>query len=147
MAIDFGSLGPEAQRQILRKLGQTTGKPKTNKYHAQKDARGSIKFDSKREARRYDELMAMLRAGQIRDLKLQPQFTLQESYITPEGERIRAIRYVADFSYEIDICGEDGRKARRTIVEDAKSRATATQLYRNKKKMMQEKYGIDVKEI
>ena len=57
-------------------------------------------FDSKKEARRYDELMAMLRAGQIRDLKLQPQFTIQEAYTTPEGQRVRAIRYQADFSYE-----------------------------------------------
>lgn len=55
------------------------GKPK---YGSQKAERGTIRFDSQKEARRYDE---------------QPQFTLQESYLTEGGERIRAIRYTADF--------------------------------------------------
>lgn len=142
MAIDFNSLGPDAQKQILRKMGQTTGKPRANKYGAQKDTRGRITFDSKREARRYDELMMLLHAGRIRNLKLQPQFTLQESYRTPDGARIRAMRYVADFYYEV-LNGERWEP----VVEDVKSRATATQLYKNKKKIMREKYGIDVQEV
>lgn len=57
-----------------------------------------IPFDSQKEARRFIELRSLLKAGKIRNLKLQPQFTLQESYVTPEGERVRAVRYVADFS-------------------------------------------------
>lgn len=65
------------------------GKPK---YGSQKAERGTIRFDSQKEARRYDELMVMLRGGIITDLRLQPQFTLQESYLTERGERIRAIR-------------------------------------------------------
>ena len=52
------------------------GKPK---YGSQKAERGTIRFDSQKEARRYDELMVMLRGGIITDLRLQPQFTLQES--------------------------------------------------------------------
>lgn len=143
MAVDLSRLSEDAQRQILRKLGQTKGKQKENKYHARKDSRGAIRFDSQREARRYDELMLLLKAGDIRKLKLQPQYTLQESYITPEGERIRAIRYVADFCYE----RRDERDEWTLIVEDVKSRATATQVYRNKKKMMREIYGISVQEV
>lgn len=143
MAIDLHSLSEDAQRQILRKLGQTKGKPTANKYHARKDSRGAIRFDSQREARRYDELMLLLKAGEIRRLKLQPQYTLQESYVTPDGERIRAIRYVADFSYERR-CERDEWAL---IIEDVKSRATATQVYRNKKKMMREIYGISVQEV
>ena len=52
------------------------------KYHNERAKRAGIRFDSQKEARRYDELMVMLRAGIISDLRLQPQFTLQESYIT-----------------------------------------------------------------
>ena len=69
------------------------------KYHNERAERNGIKFDSRKQARRYDELMVMLQAGIISDLRLEPQFTLQESYITETGERIRAIRYTADFSY------------------------------------------------
>lgn len=103
---------------------------------------------SKKEARRYDELMAMLRAGQIRDLKLQPQFTIQEAYTTPEGQRVRAIRYQADFSYkrptEPDCTGEVHWLR---VVEDVKSRATKTRVYEIKKKLMREKLGIEIQEV
>ena len=73
---------------------------KDTKYHSTPAERAVVRFDSQKEARRYDELMVMLRAGIISDLRLQPQFTLQESYITETGERIRAVRYTADFSYK-----------------------------------------------
>ena len=85
-AADLQRMGPEAQRQVMEKLG-IVGKTKAPKYHNQPDSRGSLRFDSKKEARRYDELMLMLKAGQIRNLRLQQQYTLQESYITETGER------------------------------------------------------------
>lgn len=87
---------------------------------------------------RYDELMVMLRAGIISDLRLQPQFTLQESYITEYGERIRAIRYTADFSY---------RFGNKFVVEDVKSKPTRTKEYLRNKKFMRSKFGIDIQEI
>ena len=80
-AADLQRMGPEAQRQVMEKLG-IVGKTKAPKYHNQPDSRGNLRFDSKKEARRYDELMLMLKAGQIRNLRLQQQYTLQESYIT-----------------------------------------------------------------
>ncbi|MBR6738807.1 MAG: DUF1064 domain-containing protein, partial [Oscillospiraceae bacterium] len=97
-----------------------------NKYHATKTerklAKGVYVFDSKKEAERYDELMLLLRAGKIRKLKIQPQFTLQESYVTEEGERIRAIRYTADFSYERRTkLDADGVIFWPKVVEDCKS--------------------------
>jgi len=107
-----------------------------------------VDFDSKKEARRYDELMAMLRAGQIRDLKLQPQFTIQEAYTTPEGQRVRAIRYQADFSYERATepdCNGEIHWLR--VVEDVKSRATKTRVYEIKKKLLREKLGIEIREV
>ena len=102
------------------------------------EKRAGIKFDSKKEARRYDELMVMLRSGIITDLRLQPQFTLQESYVTETGERIRAIRYTADFSY---------RFGGKLVVEDVKSTATRTKEYLRNRKMMRSKFGIDIQEV
>ena len=92
--------------------------------------------------------MLLLQAGKIRDLKLQPQYTLQESYITPEGERVRAIKYVADFSYERPTLPDCNGVVRwLPVVEDVKSKATKTQKYEIKKKLMRERFGISITEV
>ena len=138
-AEDLARLSPAAQRQIYQKtLAEQRKRATKKKFNNVPTKRNGIKFDSKKEALRYDQLMVMLRAGEISDLKLQPQYTLQESYVTPEGERVRAIRYVADFSY-----WQKGE----FVVEDVKSKATATAQYKLKKKLMQERFGISVKEV
>lgn len=108
------------------------------KYHNAPTERAGIRFDGRKEARRYDELMVMLRAGIISDLRLQPQFTLQESYVTETGERIRAIRYTADFSY---------RFGGKLVVEDVKSKPTRTKEYLRNRKFMRSKYGIEIQEV
>lgn len=108
------------------------------KFGAIKEDRGKIRFDSKKEARRYDALLVLLAAGAIAELKIQPEFTLTEAYTTPEGERVRAWRYRADFSY---------KRNGVLIVEDVKSSATRTRVYINNCKMMREKYGIEVQEV
>lgn len=118
--------------------GAAAGPKKGTKYHSTPAERAGVRFDSQKEARRYDELMTMLRAGIISDLRLQPQFTLQESYVTETGERIRAIRYTADFSY---------RFGGKLVVEDVKSAATRTKEYLRNKKFMRSKYGIDIQEV
>lgn len=152
MGIDISSLSPWAQKQIAEKLAAENvrraemaqeAKKGGGKYHSVPTGRtaqngAEIRFDSKKEARRFDELMLMLKAGKISDLKLQPQFTLQEAYTTPEGNRVRAIRYQADFSY-----WRDGAE----VVEDVKSKATKTRVYGIKKKLMREKFGIEIREI
>ena len=138
-AEDLARLSPAAQRQIYQKtLAEQRKRATKKKFNNVPTKRNGIKFDSKKEALRYDQLMVMLRAGEISDLKLQPQYTLQESYVTPEGERVRAIRYVADFSY-----WQKGE----FVVEDVKSKATATAQYKLKKKLMQERFGIRVQEV
>lgn len=109
-----------------------------NKYHARKTTVDGITFDSEKEARRFGELKLLLRAGEIKNLKLQQDFTLQEAYTAPDGERVRAIRYVADFTYE-----ENGE----IIVEDVKSRATKTRVYEMKRKLLREKYGVKIREV
>ena len=69
----------------------------------------------KKEARRYDHLTLRQQAGEIHDLRLQVDFTLQEAYTDQEGRRVRAIRYRADFTYR----ERDGR----LVVEDVKKQA------------------------
>lgn len=85
-----------------------------NKYRNKKIVVDNIKFDSILEARRYNELKLLLRAGKIQDLKLQPRFLLQEGF-KKNGKTYRKIEYVADFMYI-----EDDK----TIVEDVKGFAT-----------------------
>lgn len=167
MPVDVRDLPPAYQAQALRKLMEQERKKgrgvlpspapaapeKASKYHNQKDERAagsgvSIRFDSKKEARRFDELLAMLQAGKIRELKLQPQFTLQEAYTTTEGVRVRAIRYQADFSYErITEPDRHGEMRWLKVVEDVKSRATKTRVYAMKKKLMKERFNIDIQEV
>ena len=156
MGVSIESLSPWAQRQVLQKLTAAEAQKKAareSKYHNQKDERSagsgaSIRFDSKKEARRYDERMAMPRAGKIRDLKLQQQFTLQEAYTTTEGVRVRAIRYQADFTYQKpQFVDRDGEWIWGLVVEDVKSRATKTRAYAMKKKLMQERFNIEIQEV
>nr|DAM84564.1 MAG TPA: Endonuclease [Caudoviricetes sp.] len=58
---------------------------KPSKYKAQKTRRGKLTFDSKKEAERYDALMLLQKAGEIRGLKLQVRYCLQEAYTTFDG--------------------------------------------------------------
>ncbi len=144
---DLSHLSPDAQRQIAEKMGGRK-QSKNSKYHNQPDTRGGIRFDSKKEARRYDELMLLLKAGKIRNLKLQPQFTLHEAYKKPSGETVWAIRYQADFSYERPTEPDvNGQVYWVPVVEDVKSRGTKTAVYTMKKKLMLDKLGIIIQEV
>ena len=130
------------QRTVVR-AGPYRGEP-GNKYHAKKAVRVMPNgkehfFDSQAEARRYDGLYMLERQGVIKDLRLQVTFTLQESYIASSGERIRAIKYVADFTY-YDFDGE-------YVVEDVKSAPTRTRVFEMNRKLMAEKFGIIVKVV
>ena len=90
-----------------------------------------IRFDSGKEARRYNELKLLEYAGQIKNLELQPRFVLQESF-KRNGETHRKIEYVADFRYT-----ENDKE----IVEDVKSIITKKHpVYALKKKLLFKKY-------
>ena len=111
---------------------------KKSKYGNRVTYVSGVKFDSAREAERYTVLMIRLGAGEIEKLKLQPEFTITESYRMPDGRLVKAQRYRADFSYVVRATGE-------YVVEDVKSEATKTRVFINKAKLLYEKYGIDVK--
>lgn len=101
-----------------------------NKYNAKKIKIDGHTFDSKKEAQRYCELKLFLKAGEIRNLELQPRFLLQEGFIDKNEIKHKKIEYVADFLY-ID-------KAGRNVVEDVKG--VLTDVYKIKKKMFLKKY-------
>lgn len=121
---------PEEYRAYLAK-----NQPKAEKrakFGNQKTAIDGYTFDSKKESTRYLELKLWQQSGQIRELRIQPDFPL----IVNEVE---CGSYVADFQYLKD--GE-------MIVEDVKSKATKKlPLYRLKIKLMQAIYQIEVREI
>ncbi len=163
MGVDVKDLPVDYQAQALRKWAEQErrkrpplpcragdGPEKPAKYHNKPTERltasgAVLRFDSQKEARRYDELAALERAGAIRELRMQADFTLQEAYTDSEGRRVRAIRYRADFTY----WEYDNEKSAwvRYVVEDVKSRATRTKEYVMKRKLMKERFSIDIQEV
>lgn len=156
MAINISDLPPKYQAQVAKKYMEQQARRglvpsaaavqdrKVNKYRNTPTTRVTqsgavIRFDSQKEARRYDYLIERERRGEIRELRLQVDFTLQEAYTDAEGRRVRAIRYRADFTYY----GAQGQK----VVEDVKSRATRTREYAVKKKLLKDRFGIDITEV
>ncbi len=156
----LADLPPRIRQQVAGKVFREGSPVAARKYRNEPATVKRVRFDSKKEARRYVQLMDAIRLGVICDLRLQQDFTLQEGYTTPEGERIRAIRYKADFVYTVRWAGEyiptgisfddleywrkAGTGAR--VVEDAKSTATKTPQYRMKYKMMSDR-GITIREV
>lgn len=69
-----------------------------SKYNAAKVHVDGHRFDSKREAERYEELKAMEQEGKISQLVLQPRFELVPAFRC-QGEAVRKMEYVADFKY------------------------------------------------
>ena len=179
MSVRLEDLPPKAREQVAAKMVQgeriaaAPAGPRNDtrslkagsgsKYHNQKAVRvmpdgAEIWFDSQKEARRFDELLVLRKAGKIKDLKLQVDFTLREAYTTAEGYHVQAIRYRADFVYweRVEQLWEGERIATapvgprndpwRQVVEDVKSKATKTRVYSIKKKLMLEKFGILIRE-
>ena len=110
-----------------------------NKYFNKKVIVDGIKFDSKKESKRYEQLKILKKAGLIRDLELQPVFVLQEAYTNNKGEKVRAITYKADFIYF-------DKYLDRYIVEDVKG--FKTDVYKLKKKLFEYQYpNLTIEEI
>lgn len=106
-----------------------------NKYRNKKTVIDGITFDSKAEARRYAELKLLERAGEIKDLELQPKYRLLDGF-KKNGKTYRPIDYIADFKY-VDREGK-------TIVEDVKGKET--EVFKIKQKLFEMKYpGLELK--
>ena len=128
------------------------------KYGNKKTCVGGKEFDSLKEARRYQELLLLERAGRIYDLCTQVKYVLIPTQRAASFEVYKSgpnkgrrktgkvieheCSYVADFVYT-----QDGE----TVVEDVKGyRDPSSAAYAKfviKRKLMLERYGIQVKEV
>ena len=120
---------------------------KGQKYHNTKVVYDGIKFDSKKEARRYEELKTLEHLKIISNLQRQVRFELipaqrEPSTVGAKGGMIkgklleRKVEYVADFVYEMD---------GNIVVEDTKGMKTPE--YIIKRKLMLWRFDIRIKEI
>lgn len=107
-----------------------------SKYGNKKTWVNEIMFDSLREAKRYNELRILEKAGYITDLELQKSFVLITGRRWSDGKKHRDTVYRADFVYR-----ENGE----VIVEDAKG--VRTPVYKLKKELMKDIYGIEIREV
>lgn len=103
------------------------------KYNNAKTELDGILFDSKKEARRYQELVLLKRLDLIKELELQKKFVL-----IPKQKGERECSYIADFVYKLPSSGD-------VVVEDTKG--ARTQAYIIKRKLMLYVHGIRIKEI
>lgn len=109
-----------------------------NKYHNKKVYFNGERIDSKREARRYQELLLMQRAGVISHLQRQVRYMILPTQRDKKGRLLFRKRfYVADFVYR----DRDGN----LVVEDAKG--VRTEMYKLKKALMYKEYGILIQEV
>ena len=110
----------------------------TSKYHSKKVVVDGITFDSKKEAKRYQELKLMERAGIIKELELQKEFELQPGF-KKNGKTYRKITYKADFCYFHN-------EEYKYICEDVKG--FKTEVYKLKKKLFEYKYkDLELREV
>jgi uncharacterized protein YukJ len=101
-----------------------------SKYNAVLSYSDGIRFASKKEMYRYNELQLLVKAGEIGDLKLQVKYPLVVN-------GIKICDYFCDFQY-LDY------RTMKTITEDAKG--VKTPVYRLKCKLMKACRGIDILE-
>jgi hypothetical protein len=110
---------------------------RNSKYGSKKIIIDGITFDSKKEAKRYEELKLLEKARKIDSFELQKSFLLQEGFVEKKpnsigSKFIRPITYICDFFYYDKDKGW-------FVVEDVKG--IKTEAYKLKKKLFLNKYG------
>ena len=114
---------------LRRQLGLSgrvgNGNGRRSKYGNVRVECDGIKFDSKREARRYGELKLLRAAGEVKWFTMQVPFRLDGGTV-----------YRADFL----VVWSDGRVG----IEDAKGCKTA--VFKIKKREVEAKFGIEIEE-
>lgn len=101
---------------------------KGSKYSNTKVVFEGMKFDSKRELKRWQELVLLQRGGVIADLERQVRFPMKHC-------GIKICTYVADFTYT---------EGDRFVVEDCKG--FRDRVYLLKKKLVRAFYGVQILE-
>ena len=121
------------------------------KYRNTKTVVDGMEFDSRKEAKRYQELKLLEQCGEISDLRCQEKFILIPTQREPDIVGVRGgikkgkviekeCAYIADFVYI-----QDGKK----VVEDVKGykNGAAYNTFKIKRKLMLYFYGITIREI
>jgi hypothetical protein len=112
---------------------------KPHKYSAVRTEVDGVSFASKAEARRFGELKLLEKAGKIAHLTTQPKFPLYVWDCETKHD-VQIGHYIADFQYwDMD--------AEKIVIEDVKSPATSTPVYRLKKKIVEHRLGITITEV
>lgn len=114
------------------------------KYNSIKTEVDGIKFDSKKEANRWQELKILERAGEISHLQRQVKYELIPTQRIDGKVVERACTYIADFVYH-----ELG--SNEVVVEDVKGYRNPGKagyaMYVIKRKLMLQLYGIRIREV
>lgn len=132
-----------------------------SKYGAVRTTVDGVVFHSKREAARYQELRLLEKAGEIRNLELQPVYSLHVPALwrMPNKDAEFVMHGVGewrgDFRYEERMtehiltrreCTWPGQVVEwKPVTEDAKG--VKTPVYRLKKRMVEGIYGIKIREV
>lgn len=115
--------------RMTAKQYRNLNRGRKSKYGNKKVTLDGHKFDSKAEARYYQQLKLRRRAGDILFYELQPRYRLQHPF-EKDGVKHRAIDYVADF----EIHHIDGS------IEVVDVKGVKTDVFRMKEKMFHKKY-------
>ena len=113
------------------------GSAGASKYSNKKVTIDGITFDSKKEAKVYGELKALLSAGEIKSLDRQVNYTLIPSQRIDGKVIEKPVQYKADFV----VHHNDGE----TAIIDAKGMRTP--VYVIKRKLMLQIHGIRIQEV
>ena len=135
LEFDPESAAPLEKERVSRLLGQN--QKKRPKYGNKRVEIDGLKFDSQHEANVYADLMARVRAGDLKCVMRQVKFDLGGGYHATKESRYQ---YIADF---VTIDRYD-----KVEVIDAKSEITRqNRTYLNKKKQMLAEWGLEIKEV
>lgn len=113
------------------------GSASYNKYKNQKIEYHGETFDSKKEFEYYLLLKDREKRGEISELRRQVPLEIQPGFITPSGEKIRPITYLADFVFTDVKTGE---------VHYIDVKGFRTEIYKLKKKLLAFS-GIYIEEV
>lgn len=137
----------EAKRLGLWEYCPKPEKPeKERKYHNKPCEYKGLKFDSQKELDYYLILLDRQKKGEIKYLERQVKITIQPKFTTPQGETIRELYYIADFSYYEKVPEGDIFKWVFHLVDVKGGKATQTAVYKLKKKLLAYK-GIYIEEV
>lgn len=97
----------------------------------------NILFSSKMERKRYQQLKLLEKAGEIKELALQPKYLLLPAF-ERNGEHFLAINYIADFSYY-------DCQTKKRVAEEVKG--METEIWKIKKKLFHYRHNMELRVI